>query len=71
MRDGTHHDTNLYRTPSGNWFLSGDGGIHSMWVEAVGPDIIAIDADKARKLLKQHHCTKELERYFGKTIKDR
>lgn len=54
--DFRYHDTDLYRTKNGNYFLAGSGGPMSMWAEPAmgggtcgGKGIIPVDKDDARE----------------------
>lgn len=74
--DFAHHDTQLYRTKRGNWFVAGEGGPLSQWSRSVGngysggSGIHVLSADEARALLEQHHETEALEQYFGSVVED-
>lgn len=53
--DFQHHDTGLYRSPKGTYFLAGKGGPMSMWSESEGNSgrtggsgIMTIPDDEAR-----------------------
>jgi hypothetical protein len=75
--DFRYEDTQLYRTPRGNWFLAGEGGPMSRWARSVGLNgyssgrgLRPLDADEARALLEQHRRTDDIEQYFASEIED-
>lgn len=77
VRDFRYHDTNLYRTVRGNWFVAGKGGPMSQWARSTGQNswsggsgLRPIDPDEARDLLEDHRYTAELEQYFSSDIED-
>jgi hypothetical protein len=70
--DFQHHETSLYRTPRGGWFLSGHGGPSSMWSRSVGQNswsggegIQPLSRDEALAVLEGQGETDLIERYFG------
>jgi hypothetical protein len=65
------HDTDLYRTKNGAWFLAGEGNAASMWAQPVtgggrgsGQGIRPISDDEARRILEDENQTSALERHF-------
>ena len=54
------HDTDLYRTKNGNYFLSGEGGPQSRWAHSCGQNswsggsgLVAIDKDEAQRFAER------------------
>ncbi len=53
-RDFEWHDTELYRSPKGTYFVAGEGGAASMWARPVnngnsgGEGLRVVDAEDAR-----------------------
>jgi len=75
--DFRYEDTQLYRTPRGNWFLAGEGGPSSRWARAAGLNswtggsgIQPLDADEARSMLERYGSASDVEQYFGELIVD-
>ncbi len=68
--------TNIYRTKSGNWFLSGRGGPLSRWSVRVGnaatggSGIRPIDAVEAREILEGEGNVAAIEQYFQDSLED-
>jgi hypothetical protein len=68
--------TALYRTPKGNWFVSGEGGPMTRWSRSAGnmktggEGIEPISADEARDLLERHNENELVEKYFVGQIDD-
>ncbi|WP_297110333.1 hypothetical protein [uncultured Devosia sp.] len=65
------HDTWLYRTSKGNWFLAGEGNGSSMWKRpAVGGDSVPgegvrpLTEDEAREVLEQEDDVIAIDEYF-------
>jgi hypothetical protein len=66
------HDTAMYRTKGGAFFLAGDGGAMSMWSQSVGQNswgpgkgIKPLDKERALGLLEAEEQTDAIERWFG------
>ena len=60
------HETVLYRTAKGNFFVAGEGGPRSMWAELTGQNswssgkgIRAIGEDEARGYMEAAGCSAE------------
>jgi hypothetical protein len=58
--DFSDHDTTLYRTKNGNFFLSGSGGPMSLWSQSCGQNswtggrgLIAIDTAEAQRFAER------------------
>lgn len=70
QRDFKWHDTQLYRTKNGRWFVAGEGGPMSQWFHdtgngySYGKGLRVIDANEARELLEQHDALDALGEYF-------
>lgn len=69
------HDTRLYRTRNGRWFLAGEGNAASRWARPVGNNasgpghgIQPITEDEAREWLEITDEHEALEKHF--TIED-
>ena len=66
----------LYKTPGGEYFLSGSGGVHTKYSIRKGNTawgssrIVVLTADEARAWLEQHQKLNALESEFGKDIID-
>ena len=65
-RDFKWHDTGLYRTTKGRFFLAGEGGPMSMWAERVeqngwrsGSGLCALTDEEARDHMQAARCTAE------------
>jgi hypothetical protein len=61
--DFRYHDTALYRSPKGQFFLSGEGGAMSMWSQSVGNNgscggsgIRLVDESEARSVMEDNRC---------------
>ena len=71
QRDFKWHDTQLYRTKKGAWFVAGEGGPMSRWAHdtgdgyGYGSGLVVIEADEARELLEQHDELDALAEYFN------
>jgi hypothetical protein len=66
------HDTRLYRTKNGRFFLAGRGGASSMWATAVGQNgrtggsgIQPIEIEKAKRLVERHADQRTWFKCFG------
>jgi len=70
------HDTGLYRTKRGNWFVAGSGGPLTQWARQVGngysggSGLRPLEIAEARDLLEQHGTPEQVEQYFGAEIED-
>jgi hypothetical protein len=60
------HETQLYRTAKGRFFVAGEGGPRSMWAERVGQNswrsgrgMSAVSEDEARGHMEAAGCTAE------------
>jgi len=61
-----YHNTNLYRTRKGRYFIAGEGGPTSMWAQPCGNDgytggngIRPLDTDAAREIAERAELTPE------------
>jgi hypothetical protein len=61
--DFAWHDTNLYQSPKGQFFIAGTGNAASMWAEPAagggstgGDGIRLVDADEARQIMEREGC---------------
>ena len=75
--DFAYFEETLYRTPSGAWFLYGEGGGLSKYREALsehswcgGSRITPLTPDEAMAWLEDHDETEALERHFAEAIQD-
>jgi hypothetical protein len=75
--DFRYEDTGLYRTPRGNWFLSGRGGPMSRWARSSGLNgrtdgsgVAPLDLDEARSFLERHGDPDDVEKFFGAELVD-
>lgn len=66
------HDTGLYQTRGGAFFLAGEGNAKSMWAERLGGNcrgpgrgIRPVSADEALEILERENEVEEIERLFG------
>ena len=64
--DFSYHDTSLYRSPKGQFFVCGEGGAMSMWSESAGPNswsggkgLRLVDEAEARAIMESAGCTEE------------
>lgn len=71
------HDTALYRTKRGRFFLAGRGGARSMWRRQVdsstwgpGKGIRAIDADEARSHMEAARCAMDTFTRVGLSVEE-
>lgn len=69
--DFAWHDTNLYRSPKGQWFLAGEGNGFSMWGRdgvggggIPGEGIRLLSDDEARDVLEGEDMDHLIEEYF-------
>lgn len=70
--DFRYHDTSMYRTKGGAFFLAGEGGPMSMWAQAVeqnswssGKGIKPLTREEALSILEQENEQDAIEQYFG------
>lgn len=70
-------EEDLYRTERGSWFIYGEGGPMSKYVQATGPnsyiggeDITPLSADEARQWLEDTGNYSEMEEYFADQVED-
>jgi hypothetical protein len=61
--DFSYHDTDLYRSPKGVFFIAGKGGAMSMWSTPApgggtggGSGIRLVDEDEARFIMEEAEC---------------
>jgi len=72
-RNFNWHDTHLYKTPKGAYFISGEGGPRSMWAEqieahgwAYGSGLTLVTEEEARSYAEQARVRPdEYEAAFG------
>lgn len=71
------HDTALYRTQRGRFFLAGRKGGGSMWRRQVdsstwgpGEGITAIDADEARSYMEAARCALDIFTRVGLSVEE-
>lgn len=71
--DFRYHDTSIYRTAKGNYFITGEGGPMTMWAKAAvgggytgGRGIRPLSVDEAREYLERCGAegTSAIEKYF-------
>jgi hypothetical protein len=70
--DFNWHETSLYRTAKGAWFVAGEGGPMSQWRRSTGQNswgggdgLNPIDHDEARMLLEEHGTAEQCAEYFA------
>jgi len=74
--DFSNYDETLYRTPRGNWFLSGEGGPMTKYsrpcgdMTSGGDGIIPLSSNEARQWLESHDENDALEKYFSDALED-
>ena len=76
--DFSWHDTSLYVSPKGTYFLAGEGGARSMWAEAVeggrahtgGRGLRLIDADEARSIAEHAGLSEGRMRAAGFVVEE-
>lgn len=71
------HETGLYRTTKGRFFLAGEGGPMSMWAESVehnawrsGKGLQALSDEQARGHMEAARCTEEMFIEVGLSVED-
>lgn len=76
-RDFRWHETNLYRTVKGSFFVAGEGGPLSMWAERVdqnswrsGKGMREVSEDEARAYMEAAECSAEEFLEVGITLED-
>ncbi len=63
--DFGYHDTDLFRTAKGQFFLAGAGGPSSMWAQSVpngsvgGSGIRLVSTDEARQIMEAAGCDED------------
>jgi hypothetical protein len=69
--DFNYHDTGIYISQKGTWFLAGSGNALSMWAKRApgggygpGRGIRPLDDDDAREHLERAGATDAIERFF-------
>lgn len=68
------HETLLYRTRNGTFFLAGEGGAASMWAGHVGhtptggAGLRVIDVEEARRWMESAECDQEEFEKFGLSV---
>jgi hypothetical protein len=74
-RDFAWHDTALYRTKAGRFFLAGSGGPRSMWAESAGQNswrggqgLRVVDEQEARDYMEAANCSAEEFEAVGMTV---
>lgn len=62
--DFAWHETSLYRSPKGQFFVAGRGNARSMWAEPAygggsgpGSGLRLVDEDEARRIMERAGCT--------------
>jgi hypothetical protein len=71
------HDTGLYVTAQGRWFIAGSGGALSRWARPYGQSgacggagVEPLTKDEALVELEQRGETEAIEKYFGESVSD-
>ena len=70
------HETALYRTNKGAWFVAGRGNAMSRWAQSfensMGPGcgIRPLTSDEVKELLERHEETELLEEYFSDELEE-
>lgn len=75
--DFAWHDTALYRSPKGRFFLAGEGGAMSMWSQPVGNNgrggghgMRLVGDDEAREIMEGANCTDDDFRAAGLSVEE-
>jgi hypothetical protein len=74
--DFRYHDTDLYRTPKGTFFIAGVGGPMTMWARSVGngtsggSGVRLVSADEARKIMEQADCDEDDFKNAGLAVEE-
>ena len=75
--DHAYHETGLYLSPKGAYFLAGSGGPSSMWSRSCGPNswsggsgLIVIDKEEAREYAEEAGASEEEMREAGFDIEE-
>jgi hypothetical protein len=66
--DFGYYEKTLYLTPKSNWFLTGSGGIATIYSRSCG--CTPISEDEAREQLEAWEEYDLLEKYFSDTLED-
>ncbi len=75
-QDFRGYSESLYKTKTGNWFLSGEGGPRTKYAQPCGnltgggKDIIPLSHDQALSWLESHGESDAIEKHFADSIKD-
>lgn len=70
------HETGLFRTKNGTFFVAGRGGPRSMWAErhgrscSAGSGLRVVDLDEARGHMEAVGCPEEVYAAFGFPLLD-
>jgi hypothetical protein len=70
-RDFGWHDTALFRTKKGNYFVAGEGGPRSRWAQHCGNEsmggegLYTVTEEKAREIAAKELNVEEFEKFFG------
>lgn len=71
------HDTALYRSPKGRYFVAGEGNAYSMWSHPVGNNgrgggrgLRVVDADEARAIMEDAGCSVDDFRAAGLAVEE-
>jgi hypothetical protein len=69
------HETALYRTKAGRFFVAGNGGPRSMWAESAGQNtwrggqgLRVVDEQEARGYMEAANCSSEDFEAVGMTV---
>ncbi len=74
--DFRHHNTDLYRTKKGTFFVAGEGGPLTMWVETHGSSnrggsgVRVVSTDEARKIMEEAGCDEDKFKGVGLEIEE-
>jgi hypothetical protein len=69
--DSSWHETILYRTKKGTFFIAGRGGPHSMWAQrhgslnSGGSGLRVVDIAEARAFMEASGCPVDVYQAFG------
>lgn len=69
--DTDWHETTLYRTKKGAFFIAGEGGPRSMWARTTGmtssrgSGLRVLDLDEVRTLMERACCSEQVYHAFG------
>jgi|SRR6185295_9912427 len=75
--DFHYHDTAIFRTTKGAWFIAGEGGAMSRWARPHGQNgwsggsgIVPLTDKDALEELEAARATDAIEQYFGAQVED-